>query len=46
MSLSLPEALGRERRDDRLAALLLAAANVGSLEEFAAKVSEAAAKSH
>ncbi len=44
--LSLREALGQEQWDDRLAALLLAAANVGSLEEFAARVSEAAAKSH
>ncbi len=44
--LTLQEALSQERRDDRLDELLLAAANVGSLEEFAAKVSEAAAKNH
>ncbi len=43
---NLREALGRERRDDRLAELLLAAANAGSLGEFTARVSEAVAKCH
>ncbi len=44
--ISLRDALVQERRDDRLAALLLAAANVGSFEEFVTQVSETVAKSH